>query len=222
MQCKKAARYSLPLSAGLVAHRHDATLTDMATESRAGRPRASSRETLAEAACELFLEQGYEATSVVDIAQRAGVSRSSFFNYFSSKSDVLWSGLDARIAAASVALAALGRSADGPSVRAAVLPIVHGFAPDPLALALRNAAAMGLEQELLRDTGLRHARIASAVAAAARSAGIDEIRADILGSALATAVLSSLRVWAEQGAGQASLEAQFDEALRSIHDLPWG
>ncbi|HWU28147.1 MAG TPA: helix-turn-helix domain-containing protein, partial [Microbacterium sp.] len=84
----------------------------MATESRAGRPRASSRETLAEAACELFLEQGYEATSVVDIAQRAGVSRSSFFNYFSSKSDVLWSGLDARIAAASVALAALGRSAD--------------------------------------------------------------------------------------------------------------
>jgi AcrR family transcriptional regulator len=194
----------------------------MATESRAGRPRASSRETLAEAACELFLEQGYEATSVVDIAQRAGVSRSSFFNYFSSKSDVLWSGLDARIAAASVALAALGRSADGPSVRAAVLPIVHGFAPDPLALALRNAAAMGLEQELLRDTGLRHARIASAVAAAARSAGIDEIRADILGSALATAVLSSLRVWAEQGAGQASLEAQFDEALRSIHDLPWG
>ncbi|WP_298864349.1 TetR/AcrR family transcriptional regulator [uncultured Microbacterium sp.] len=194
----------------------------MASESRAGRPRASSRETLAEAACELFLEKGYEATSVVDIAQRAGVSRSSFFNYFASKSDVLWSGLDARIAAASVALAALGRDADGPSVRAAVEPIVHGFAPDPLALALRNAAVMGLEQELLRDTGLRHARIASAVAGAARSAGIDEIRADILGAALATAVLSSLRVWAEHGAGQASLEAQFDQALRSIHDLPWG
>lgn len=194
----------------------------MTSASRAGRPRVSSRETLAEAACELFLEQGYDATSVVDIAQRAGVSRSSFFNYFSSKSDVLWSGLDARIADASIALAALGRDADGQGVRAAVEPIVHGFAPDPLALALRNASAMGLEVELLRDTGLRHARLASAVAGAARSAGIDEIRADVLGSALATAVLSSLRVWAEQGAGQASLEAQFDAALRSIHDLPWG
>ncbi|MFD5225327.1 TetR/AcrR family transcriptional regulator [Microbacterium sp. NPDC058342] len=194
----------------------------MTSEQRAGRPRASSRETLAEAACELFLEQGYEATSIVDIARRAGVSRSSFFNYFASKSDVLWSGLDARIAAASVALAALGRGADGPSVRAAVEPIVQDFAPDPLALALRNAAPMGLEQELLRDTGLRHARLASAVSGAARSAGIDEIRADILGAALATAVLSSLRVWADHGAGQASLEAQFDAALRSIHDLPWG
>ena len=37
------------------------------TEPRAGRPKASSRETLAEAACELFLEQGFEATSIADI-----------------------------------------------------------------------------------------------------------------------------------------------------------
>lgn len=199
-----------------------ATLIAMNTVSRAGRPRASSRETLAEAACELFLEQGYTETSIVDITRRAGVSRSSFFNYFSSKSDVLWSGLDARIDTALVALAALGTEADGPSVRAALEPVLHDLAPDPLALALRNASAMGVEAELLRDTGIRHARISSAVAAAARSAGIDEVRADILGSALATAVLSSLRVWAERGAGDSSLDAQFDAALRSIHDLPWG
>ncbi|MEV7620631.1 TetR/AcrR family transcriptional regulator [Microbacterium sp. NPDC089321] len=193
----------------------------MTTASRAGRPRASSRETLAEAACELFLEQGYEATSIVDITQRAGVSRSSFFNYFSSKSDVLWSGFDARVDAALVALVRLGTEADGDSVRDALRPMLHGLAPDPLALALRNASAMGVEAELMRDTGLRHARLASAIAATARSAGVEVIRADILGSALATAVLSSVRVWAEQGAGQASLESQFDEALHAIHDLPW-
>lgn len=198
------------------------TMIVMENEPRAGRPRASSRETLAEAACELFLEQGYAGTSVLDIARRVGVSRSSFFNYFASKSDVLWSGLDARIAEASVALAALGRNADGPSVRAALASIVRGFAPDPLTLALRNTAAMGLEQELLEDTALRHARIASAVSGAARSADIDEIRADILGAALATALLSSLRVWAEAETGQVSLESQLDAALRSIHDLPWG
>ena len=64
---------------------------------RVGRPKASSRETLAEAACELFLEQGFEATSIADITSRAGVSRSSFFNYFASKSDVLWAGLDERL-----------------------------------------------------------------------------------------------------------------------------
>ncbi|UWF78459.1 MULTISPECIES: TetR/AcrR family transcriptional regulator [Microbacterium] len=193
----------------------------MESVSRAGRPRASSRETLAEAACELFLEQGYDATAIVDITRRAGVSRSSFFNYFASKSDVLWSGLDARIDQVLVALASLGTEATGERVADALRYIVEDFAPDPLALAFRNAGAMGLEEELLRDTGLRQARIAGAVAAAARSAGIGIIPADILGAAYAAAVLSSLRVWAEQGAGQASLEAQFDEALRSIHQLPW-
>lgn len=194
----------------------------MSTAPRAGRPRASSRETLAEAASELFLEQGYEATSIADITQRAGVSRSSFFNYFSSKSDVLWSGLDARIDTALVALSELGADAGGLDARAALLGIIHDFAPDPLALALRNAQAMGLEDELLRDTGLRHARIAAGVASAARAAGIGAVRAEVLGAAWAAAVMSSLRVWAEQGAGQASLEECFDEALRSVYDLPWG
>jgi AcrR family transcriptional regulator len=56
---------------------------------RAGRPRASSRETLAEAACELFLEQGFAQTTIADISGRAGVSRSSFFNYFASKESAL-------------------------------------------------------------------------------------------------------------------------------------
>ncbi len=194
----------------------------MGTVPRAGRPRASSRETLAEAASELFLERGYEATSIADITQRAGVSRSSFFNYFSSKSDVLWSGLDARIDAALVTLGELGTRADGPQVRSALAGIIHDFAPDPLALALRNAQAMDLEGELLRDTGLRHIRIAGGVAAAARAAGIGAVRAEVLGAAWAAAVMSSLRVWAEQGAGQASLEECFDEALRSVYDLPWG
>lgn len=192
------------------------------SDSRAGRPRASSRETLAEAACELFLEQGYEATSVADITRRAGVSRSSFFNYFSSKSDVLWSGIDERIADAVASLETLGADAGGNAVRGILLLVVRDFAPDPLALALRNARAMGLEEELVRDTGLRHARLSASVSAAAAASGIDVIKADILGAAHAAAVLSSLRVWAEQGAGRGSPEGVLLDALGTIHDLPWG
>ncbi|MFC7943552.1 TetR/AcrR family transcriptional regulator [Microbacterium oxydans] len=193
----------------------------MSSTGKAGRPKASSRETLAEAACELFLERGYAATSVADITQRAGVSRSSFFNYFASKSDVLWSGIDERVGEAVESLRGLGRVATGESVREILLRVVHGFAPDPLALALRNAGAMGLEDELVRDTGLRMARLSAAVSLAASSAGVDVIRADILGAAHAAAVLSSLRVWAEQGAGRGTPETVLREALAMIHDLPW-
>lgn len=181
----------------------------------------SSRETLAEAACELFLERGYDATSVADITQRAGVSRSSFFNYFASKSDVLWSGLDARIAQASVALVDLGSRADGEAVRVILREIVHGFAPDPLALALRNRGAMGLEDELVRDTGVRQVRLASAISDAAHSAGMGVTRSDIVGAAYAAALLSSLRVWAEQGAGVGTPEVTLDGALLGIDDLRW-
>lgn len=193
----------------------------MNSTGRAGRPKASSRETLAEAACELFLERGYDATSVADITQRAGVSRSSFFNYFTSKSDVLWSGVDQRIGEAIRSLGELGRTASGRAVSDVLLLVVRDFEPDPLALALRNAVAMGLQEELVRDTGLRLARLSDAVAAAARSSGIDVIRADILGAAYAAAVLSALRVWAEQGAGRGTPEAVLIGALALIHDLPW-
>ncbi|WEK59677.1 MAG: TetR/AcrR family transcriptional regulator [Candidatus Microbacterium colombiense] len=193
----------------------------MSSTGRAGRPKASSRETLAEAACELFLERGYDATSVADITQRAGVSRSSFFNYFTSKSDVLWSGIDERIDDALRSLQGLGEQASGEDVRTALVRIVRGFEPDPLALALRNATAMGLQDELVRDTGLRHARLSAGISNAAVATGIDVIRADILGAAHATAVLSSLRVWAERGAGRGTPEAVFLGAVDTIHDLPW-
>lgn len=193
----------------------------MSFTGKVGRPKASSRETLAEAACELFLERGYDATSVADITQRAGVSRSSFFNYFASKSDVLWSGMDERIAQAIRSLNDLHKAATGEAVREVLLLIVRDFEPDPLALALRNAGAMGLDDELVRDTGLRLARLAAAVSRAASAAGVDVIRADILGAAHAAAVLSSLRVWAEHGAGLGSPDAVLRDALATIHHLPW-
>lgn len=194
----------------------------MSSTNRAGRPRASSRETLAEAACELFLERGYEATSIADITQRAGVSRSSFFNYFASKSDVLWSGLDARIDSAGAQLVRLGQNADAATVRSVLIDALRDFVPDPLALALRNSAAMGVEVELARDGALRLARLAAMIASAASSASATAIRADVLGAAHAAAVLSALRVWAVQGAGYAAPETMIDEALRSIDDLRWG
>ena len=155
----------------------------MTSDSRAGRPRASSREVLAEAACELFLEKGYEATSVADITRRAGVSRSSFFNYFTSKGDLLWSALDERIAAM-VARLETDRSADAATaVRAAVREMAEDFAPDSLALALGNAAAMGLVEELQRESSVRRFRIARAVADRLRRSGVDSLRCEVAGAA---------------------------------------
>lgn len=172
-----------------------------------GRPRASSRETLAEAACELFLERGFESTTVGDIAARAGVSRSSFFNYFASKGDVLWSGLDERIAVAEAELAA------GAGIRMPLLSIAQDFAPDSLALALVNAAAMGIEGELAEEAARRRARLAKAVARRLRSSGADTLVAEVAGAAHGGAVLAAIESWAHQGPGVSPLAAILARAL---------
>lgn len=179
------------------------------SQARAGRPKASSRETLAEAACELFLERGYAATSVGDIAARAGVSRSSFFNYFAAKGDILWAALDERIAQAIVRL---GRH-DMPVDRA-LAGIVHGFAPDSLALAIANAAAMGVEDELQRERAIRQWRLGAAVADVLRADGEDAVASQIRGAAAAAAVFAAVWSWAGSGAGTTSLGDILDRALR--------
>ncbi|KAA9165580.1 TetR family transcriptional regulator [Amycolatopsis acidicola] len=57
---------------------------------RGGRPALTSAHHLADVAQELFLERGFEQTTIDDIARAAGVSRRTFFRYFSTKADVLW------------------------------------------------------------------------------------------------------------------------------------
>lgn len=64
-----------------------------APRTRAGRTSAGRRKlrhTLTVAAIEKFLEQGYEATTVDQIASAAGVGRRTFFRYFGSKDDAIF------------------------------------------------------------------------------------------------------------------------------------
>src|ERR1700748_2387606 len=54
------------------------------------RKRQQTRERLIEVAMALFLERGFEATTLDDIAAAAEISRRSFFHYFESKADVVF------------------------------------------------------------------------------------------------------------------------------------
>ncbi|MBL7491708.1 TetR family transcriptional regulator [Frankia sp. AgB1.9] len=53
------------------------------------RNKLRARREIAEAAGRLFLERGYDATTVQDIADAAGVSSRTFFRYFPAKEDVV-------------------------------------------------------------------------------------------------------------------------------------
>ena len=51
-----------------------------------------ARERLVVAAVDLFTEQGYDATTVAEIAERAGVTKSTLFRYFPDKREILVAG----------------------------------------------------------------------------------------------------------------------------------
>ncbi|MFC4565575.1 mycofactocin system transcriptional regulator [Nocardiopsis mangrovi] len=55
-----------------------------------GRPRVTSRAVLERLAFDLFARQGFDATTVDDIAAAAGIGRRTLFRYVASKNDLVW------------------------------------------------------------------------------------------------------------------------------------
>jgi AcrR family transcriptional regulator len=51
---------------------------------------AEARNRLREAAIELYLERGYDATTTAQIAERAGVTERTYFRHFADKREVLF------------------------------------------------------------------------------------------------------------------------------------
>ncbi|MBY3122673.1 TetR family transcriptional regulator [Rhizobium laguerreae] len=84
------------------------------TEGRRERKRRQTRERIEQAAMTLFLQRGFEATTIEDITEAADVSKRSFFDYFPSKEEVVFAWQDAFADRLMAAIAA--RPADESSV----------------------------------------------------------------------------------------------------------
>ena len=101
------------------------------TPAARGRPPRTTARQFEVAALRLFTEQGYDRTTVDQIAAAAGVSRRTFFRYFDAKADVLWGAFDDEVRNLREALA--GTAPDRPlmdAVREAVLTVNHYRAED--------------------------------------------------------------------------------------------
>ena len=61
------------------------------------RIRHSSKEKIRAAAMELFIKQGYYATSISDIAKQAVISKGLLYNYYKGKEELLSEMVEARI-----------------------------------------------------------------------------------------------------------------------------
>lgn len=110
-------------------------LRDGATSLRE-RKRRQTRQALVDAAADLFDRQGYDQTTIAEIAAAARISTRSFFSYFASKEEVLFPDSDSRVRAAADAITAR-RPGEGPA-EAAVRAVQRVLAMDT-AMASRMA-----------------------------------------------------------------------------------
>src|ERR1700744_2476893 len=61
----------------------------MDTDPGPRRPRGDTRERILDVALELFNDQGYDATSLREIAERLGITKAALYYHFRSKDDIL-------------------------------------------------------------------------------------------------------------------------------------
>jgi AcrR family transcriptional regulator len=109
------------------------------------RTRRAVRKELQTVAIALFLEQGFEATTVEQIAEAAGLSRRSFHRYFASKDDVLTAALEDSGAKIAAGIAARPET-DRPwlALRRGFDDLVAGAGPEavPLIRAMLQSTAL--------------------------------------------------------------------------------
>lgn len=177
-------------------------------------PDAAGR--LKAAAVELYIERGYENTTVADIADRAGVTTRTFFRYFNDKREVLFSGswqLQSAVVAALHEAPAAATPMEG--VWAALETAATLLGQDHRWSRTRHDIVM-TNSELQERELIKMASMAAALADGLRTRGIADPRAR-LAAELGVAVLRvAFDRWVDGPATQelhAIMRDSFDQAM---------
>jgi len=156
--------------------------------------RAQTHERLIDSALELFGERGYDATTVAQIAARAGVTEMTFFRHFAAKADVLLDDPYDPLIAAAVArqpaeLDPLARVVRGVQAAWRSVPAPAG---DQVKSRVRIAAAT---PSLRAAMWLNTAQTEQVIVDQLVADGVDGLIAKIAASAVLAAVTTALLEW---------------------------
>ena len=182
------------------------------------KPNAGGR--LQQAAIELYSERGFDQTTVVEIAQRAGLTERTFFRHFPDKREVLFWGENSLQELLVLAVASAPDSASPIDAVAAGLKSTVGiyFQSRPREQAQQRQAVIAANAGLQERELIKLSRLASAVADALRRRGVAEPAASLAAEAGVAVFKVAVARWIDDSAG-GDLSQHIDESLGELKGL---
>jgi AcrR family transcriptional regulator len=144
-------------------------------------PDASGR--LRQAAMELYVERGFDQTTVAEIADRAGLTARTFFRYFADKREVLFAGSESLQDHLVAALEAAPDGATPMTAVAAALDAAATMLGDRRDYSRQRQSVIAANAELRERELIKMASLAAALADGLRHRGVAEPDASLAAEA---------------------------------------
>jgi AcrR family transcriptional regulator len=164
-----------------------------------GRWEPNARERLVRAALDLLAEQGYDATTVTEIAERAGgLTKTTFFRHFADKREVLFAGQEIHSRLLADAIAAVPDSATPlEAVAGALDALTATFTDDRREFSARLRAVIAGNAELRERAASKRAALAEAMTDALGKRGVPEPTAGLAADLGVRAFYAAFEQWAD-------------------------
>jgi len=186
-----------------------------------GRWEPNARGRLERAALELYLERGFDQTTVAQIAARAGLTERTFFRHFADKREVLFAGAGHLQDFLVSTLASTPDSAAPIDAVAAALEAAGALLQERRDYAGQRQAIIAANAELQERELIKLAALASAMTDTLRQRGVTDPAASLAAEAGIAVFKIAFERWAG-GTSQADLPQVIRESLDELKAVTAG
>ena len=170
---------------------------------------------------ELYLERGFEQTTVAEIAKRAGLTERTFFRHFADKREVLFAGAGALQELMVSTVAGAPGSLTPIDAAVAGLEAAGGLIQEGGDLPQQRQAIIAASAELQERELIKLASLASSLAEALRRRGVEDPAASLAAEAAVAVFKIAFERWIEEN-GERDLPRLIGESLDELKAVTAG
>jgi AcrR family transcriptional regulator len=200
---------------------HPMSVTAVKYDRRMGRWEPNARGRLERAAMELYIERGFDQTTVAEIAARAGLTERTFFRHFADKREVLFAGAGQLQDFLVSTLASAPDSAAPIDAVAAALEAAGALLQERRDYAGQRQAVIAANVELQERELIKLASLASAMTDTLRQRGVRDPAASLAAEAGIAVFRIAFELWVSENS-QADLPQLIRESFDELKAVTAG